>query len=112
MITFPCFAPPALEQLVRNRDDLRAEVFSQGLGLGITAQRGRYAVAEQALHDEVQGHQVGQGEAIDGQIAGLRLEIAQSILGEVGFEPALSLGCPRPDPHVGVSAFVAGAGSA
>ena len=80
--------------------------------LGIAAQRGRHAVAEQALHHEVERQEVRELEAIDREVAGFGQERAQAFRGEKRSQPRVRLGRPHPYAHVGVATLVPGARAA
>src|SRR3954454_3128067 len=88
-----------------------AQPFAEGLGLRVEAVLGGDALAEDALDDEVQGAEVGEVVAGDGEIGCFREEFTEALDGEGVGEPSPGLVRPGPDPDVGVAALVAAAGA-
>src|SRR5918998_1693568 len=84
--TSTCASWPVEEHL-RELDHLGPEVLAQALGLRVEPGGRRHPLAQQPLDHEVEGPQVGQLVALDGQRGDLGQQLRQALDGQEAGQP-------------------------
>src|SRR5262249_10952870 len=96
-----------LDQVGGDRDDARAEVLAEALGLRVGTGGAGYAGGEQAVNDEVDGKEGRQFVAVDVQVGSLGEQLAEPVHGQVAAEPGVRGRTDGPQADVGRAALVA-----